>query len=190
MLSVEAAARYKLTQGPLAYGTAGFRARAERLDSTFFRMGMLASLRSRSRSGLAVGLMVTASHNAEPDNGIKLVDADGGMLHQSWEKHATALANSPPEDLATMLAQIVKDEGIPEDGCRGVVILGRDTRSHSARLAQISQEGIALLNAESVDAGLLTTPQLHHLVRRPTFPTPELHPTSSVWTTSAYAGRR
>ena len=30
--------------------------------------------------------MVTASHNAEPDNGIKMVDPDGGMLDASWEK--------------------------------------------------------------------------------------------------------
>ena len=62
---------------PLAYGTAGFRARAELLDSTFFRMGALAALRSRLRGGLAVGLMVTASHNPEPDNGIKLIDTEG-----------------------------------------------------------------------------------------------------------------
>ena len=62
---------------PLAYGTAGFRAKAELLDSTFFRMGALAALRSRLRGGLSIGLMVTASHNPEPDNGIKLIDADG-----------------------------------------------------------------------------------------------------------------
>jgi phosphoacetylglucosamine mutase len=30
--------------------------------------------------------MVTASHNAEPDNGIKMVDPDGGMLDASWEQ--------------------------------------------------------------------------------------------------------
>lgn len=37
---------------------------------------------------MAVGLMVTASHNAEPDNGIKMVDPNGGMLSQDWEGYA------------------------------------------------------------------------------------------------------
>lgn len=32
--------------------------------------------------------MVTASHNAEPDNGIKMVDPNGGMLSQDWEGYA------------------------------------------------------------------------------------------------------
>ncbi|CAN0285924.1 unnamed protein product, partial [Ectocarpus sp. 13 AM-2016] len=68
----------------------GFRDRAELLDSTFLRMGMLAVLRSR-KTGLAVGLMVTASHNAEPDNGIKMVDPNGGMLSQDWEGYAEVL---------------------------------------------------------------------------------------------------
>lgn len=37
---------------------------------------------------MAVGLMVTASHNLEPDNGVKMVDPNGGMLSQDWEGHA------------------------------------------------------------------------------------------------------
>lgn len=37
--------------------------------------------------------MITASHNPEPDNGVKLVDPMGEMLEQSWEKWATKLAN-------------------------------------------------------------------------------------------------
>lgn len=30
--------------------------------------------------------MVTASHNPERDNGIKIVDPDGGMMSLDWEK--------------------------------------------------------------------------------------------------------
>eukprot|EP00966_Prymnesium_polylepis_P077165 1787558-Prymnesium_polylepis.1 len=90
----------------LAYGTAGFRARADILESTFFRMGMLAVVRSRARDGLAVGLMVTASHNAEPDNGIKLIDVDGGMLAQSWEPDCTALANADDDKAEEVLAAL------------------------------------------------------------------------------------
>ena len=50
--------------------------------------GALAAMRSRGCGGAAVGLMVTASHNPEPDNGIKMVDPGGGMLAQSWEARA------------------------------------------------------------------------------------------------------
>jgi len=37
--------------------------------------------------------MITASHNPEEDNGVKLIDSDGEMLEASWEVHATNLAN-------------------------------------------------------------------------------------------------
>jgi len=41
----------------------------------------------------AIGVMITASHNPEEDNGVKLIDPAGEMLETAWETHATSLAN-------------------------------------------------------------------------------------------------
>ena len=48
----------------LQYGTAGFRTKADHLDHVMFRMGLLATLRSRNTKAI-IGVMVTASHNPE-----------------------------------------------------------------------------------------------------------------------------
>ena len=69
----------------LSYGTAGFRARADLLDAVFLRMGMLAALRA-IQGRTVIGVVVTASHNPIEDNGVKMIDADGGMLSREWEK--------------------------------------------------------------------------------------------------------
>lgn len=149
----------------LRYGVAGFRTRASLLDSTLLRMGMLAAARSRTL-GLAVGLVVTASHNAEPDNGVKLVDPDGGMLAQSWEAHCEALANAPDDQVATVLAGI----GGSADAAASAqpaprVFLAWDTRPSSERLAALASRGAELCGAQVSSFGVLTTPQLHHAVR-------------------------
>ncbi|EWM26015.1 phosphoacetylglucosamine mutase [Nannochloropsis gaditana] len=82
----------------LAYGTAGFRDTATLLDSTFQRMGVLAALRSIACGGQVIGLMVTASHNAVEDNGVKMIDPAGSMLAIEWEGHAATLANARTEE--------------------------------------------------------------------------------------------
>ena len=41
-----------------------------------------------------IGVMITASHNPAPDNGVKLVDPAGEMLEQAWEAIATQVANA------------------------------------------------------------------------------------------------
>lgn len=84
----------------LSYGTAGFRADASILESTVFRVGILAALRSLKTRSI-IGLMITASHNKVSDNGVKIADPSGGMLTQDWEPFADTMANAPtPQHLA------------------------------------------------------------------------------------------
>ncbi|KAJ3569762.1 hypothetical protein NP233_g4828 [Leucocoprinus birnbaumii] len=95
------------------YGTAGFRTLGDRLDSVVFRIGILAALRSMKHNSYAIGIMITASHNPEQDNGVKLVDPRGEMLEASWEAHATTLANARNStEFINSVQQIVESQNI------------------------------------------------------------------------------
>lgn len=143
----------------LAYGTAGFRDDSSVLSGAMARVGVLAALRSRSRGGV-VGVMVTASHNPERDNGAKVVDSDGGMLSPSWEPHAEALVNASSEDALQIVAAIE----VELTGTESTVLVGRDTRPHSLRLSDRVMAGARAAGARAIDVGELTTPQLHFFV--------------------------
>jgi len=118
----------------LLYGTAGFRDKHNLpLDYVFVRMGVLAYLRSLSLAGKNVGAVITASHNLEVDNGIKLVDVDGGMLCQLWEPLAVELANCKVDDFMTVCNRIVQEQNlVPDNSSSAFILIGRDTRPHSA----------------------------------------------------------
>ena len=143
------------------YGTAGFRADAALLDHVVYRMGFLAAARS-AVGQQAVGIMITASHNQAMDNGVKLVDFDGGMLVASFEKYATQLANA--EDPNTEFASILNDVGV-KDLSKAVVVVGRDTRDSSPRLAGLVKTAVENVGAVCLDLAVCTTPQLHFAVR-------------------------
>nr|XP_056712380.1 phosphoacetylglucosamine mutase [Euleptes europaea] len=144
------------------YGTAGFRSKAENLDHTMFRMGLLAVLRSKKTQS-TIGVMVTASHNPEEDNGVKLIDPLGEMLAPSWEEHATCLANAEEPELLTVLSDICQKEALDSQH-DAFVVIGRDTRSSSKKLSQSVIDGVTALGGQFRDYGLVTTPQLHYVV--------------------------
>uniref|UniRef100_A0A8C4EMD9 Phosphoacetylglucosamine mutase n=1 Tax=Dicentrarchus labrax TaxID=13489 RepID=A0A8C4EMD9_DICLA len=146
----------------LQYGTAGFRTNAKQLDHVMFRMGLLATLRSK-KTEATIGVMVTASHNPEEDNGVKLVDPMGEMVTPTWEGYATQLANAEQEDLLAALKDVIEKEAINMSQ-EANVFVGKDTRSSSASLSQAVLDGVSALGGHSKDYGLVTTPQLHYMV--------------------------
>lgn len=89
---------------------------------------MLIALRSMYLKSAAVGLMITASHNPQEDNGVKLIDPQGEMLDSSWERLASDLANAPSnEDVCIILIYIAGEYQINPSYIPRVFI-GRDTR--------------------------------------------------------------
>ncbi|KAI8817374.1 uncharacterized protein EV422DRAFT_541563 [Fimicolochytrium jonesii] len=161
----EAFAKHPKLDVKYTYGTAGFRTKANVLDSVIFTVGLLAVLRSQKHDGKYIGAMITASHNPAEDNGVKLVEPRGEMLAQSWEGYATELANAATaEELARILEDVVAKEGI-DTSKNANVIVGRDTRPSGEALVVALTDGVKALGGNIEDYGLMTTPQLHYLNR-------------------------
>lgn len=147
------------------YGTAGFRMKADLLAGVTFRVGLLAALRSRKLSSKAIGVMITASHNPAADNGVKVVDPMGEMLEQEWEAYATQLVNCPTDEaLVAKYRSLAEQLNINLDA-PGKVIYGRDTRPSGHRLVTALSDALEATGTQASDFKLLTTPQLHYLVR-------------------------
>ncbi|KAF6139643.1 hypothetical protein GIB67_033647 [Kingdonia uniflora] len=190
---LDSTSRFPIHQGvKLSYGTAGFRADGSILSSTVFRVGILAALRSLKTKSV-IGLMITASHNQVSDNGVKIADPSGGMLTQEWEPFADKLANagSAEELVRVSLSEVVKsmesdiqfqsskcykelliceftkEENISFEGKHHAeVLLARDTRPSGEYLLEAAKQGInSIVGAIATNMGILTTPQLHWMVR-------------------------
>ncbi|KAK0631942.1 hypothetical protein B0T14DRAFT_468319 [Immersiella caudata] len=160
-----ASAKHPTVPQVYKYGTAGFRMNADLLDGVTFRVGLLASLRSRNKSSTAIGVMITASHNPAVDNGVKIVDPLGDMLEQEWEQYATALVNAKSdEELVRIYNKLATDQKI-DLTAKAKVIYGRDTRPSGHTLVAALADALDATNTQHVDYKILTTPQLHYLVR-------------------------
>ena len=148
------------------YGTAGFRMNESLLDYVVFSVGMLAALRSKKLHGQTIGVMITASHNKAEDNGVKLVDPQGEMLDQDWEKYATYMANArTQEEAANTYMWMIKEVIKTDKDVEANVIFARDTRPSGDRLTKALIAGLEVVDAKYVDYKMLTTPQLHYLVK-------------------------
>eukprot|EP01054_Gregarina_sp_Poly1_P000023 Gregarina_sp_Poly_1__22@NODE_1004_length_5397_cov_173_232270_g704_i0_p1_GENE_NODE_1004_length_5397_cov_173_232270_g704_i0NODE_1004_length_5397_cov_173_232270_g704_i0_p1_ORF_typecomplete_len421_score49_89PGM_PMM_I/PF02878_16/2_3e10PGM_PMM_I/PF02878_16/4_2e10PGM_PMM_II/PF02879_16/0_00029PGM_PMM_II/PF02879_16/1_8e04PGM_PMM_III/PF02880_16/1_9e03PGM_PMM_III/PF02880_16/0_0053_NODE_1004_length_5397_cov_173_232270_g704_i08492111 len=161
----------RCTASQVNYGTAGFRSKAENLSHVMFRCGVLATLRSISHAGQAVGVCITASHNPEEDNGIKIVEPDGGMLSIAWEKYASDLVNCGDDGWQAVLEAISVElfhAGLEEILSKlkfsPWVVVARDTRTSSPELATHAINGIRAMSGRIVDCKEATTPMLHWAV--------------------------
>ncbi|CAM6128767.1 unnamed protein product [Calypogeia fissa] len=172
-----------------SYGTAGFRTDGSLLKSTVFRTGVLAALRSLCTKQ-ATGLMITASHNPVADNGIKLADPSGGMLTMEWEEYANELANTNDSNsFLQVIQEIVKKESIRlRSDIVGNVLLARDTRPSGAELLAAAKKGVETVHGVvAQEKGILTTPQLHWMVRA--FNRVEVDTESQYYDTLSFAFR-
>ncbi|KAF7588294.1 Phosphoacetylglucosamine Mutase [Aspergillus hancockii] len=161
----EAAAQYVKPEGKVfQYGTAGFRMKADVLNTVVFAVGLLAGLRSKKLSGQWIGVMVTASHNPAEDNGVKLVDPMGEMLEAEWEAYATKLANAPLDKIADVYEELIQEIDISMENPSRVVF-ARDTRASGSRLAGVLNAALTATDVEFQDLKFMTTPQLHYVVR-------------------------
>lgn len=153
----------------ISYGTAGFRDKAKYLGSIVMHTGILASLRSRHQASAAVGIIITASHNPNDDNGVKIIDVTGEMLTMNWEDFATKLANCQrPDETIAMVNDFATKMSIDlSESVKSNVVIARDTRTSGSVLSTAGKNGASLLCSPNdlVDFGILTTPQLHFIVR-------------------------
>lgn len=143
------------------YGTAGFRSHADNLDAVAFRCGVLMALRAKTLNKTC-GVMITASHNPECDNGVKLVDFNGEMIDEEWEHYATKLAQATNftefYDVVFKLSNNVKKINTSS----AYVLIGIDTRKSGKKLAQLCEKGVSsIMGVKFIHLGCVTTPELH-----------------------------
>lgn len=147
------------------YGTAGFRANASLLDDVVQRCGTLMALLSAHRKKY-VGIMITASHNPEEDNGVKLVDYTGEMIEGDWEVYANNIVNHEYEDLCFVSLLVMHNLHVSDLANARGVIIGVDTRQSGQHLKHLCASKIKELGGTVIDVGIVSTPELQFYVQQ------------------------
>ena len=125
------------------------------MDHVFLRCGLMAYLRA-AKLGTVTGCMVTASHNAEPDNGVKICESAGDMMAAEWEPYAAELANLESTDAVVSWVEALAEQQGFALGSAAEVYVGMDTRPTSPHLTSLVVTGVeAWAPASSVHAALV-----------------------------------
>eukprot|EP00529_Nitzschia_sp_RCC80_P010956 CAMPEP_0113510406 /NCGR_PEP_ID=MMETSP0014_2-20120614/38120_1 /TAXON_ID=2857 /ORGANISM="Nitzschia sp." /LENGTH=634 /DNA_ID=CAMNT_0000406357 /DNA_START=132 /DNA_END=2036 /DNA_ORIENTATION=+ /assembly_acc=CAM_ASM_000159 len=170
------------------YGTAGFRFDATVMDAVLVRVGIFCtwwylqirkkqqndSLSSQSQSQQqdnvvvdTIGIMVTASHNDESYNGVKLVDPMGEILADDVVcQQLTDYVNGSDsnDDVKPWLDSLASSDFPDPQNTTCIIHVGHDTRSHSPSLTKLAVDAIQALGGKVIHHGVTTTPLLHHTV--------------------------
>lgn len=144
------------------YGTAGFRYNADKLDGIVFRCGVLMGIHSLLKEKNN-GIMITASHNPESDNGVKLIGQNGEMIGDRWKTRMNELMKCKTFDMFKTYIQSLLSEK-KNVYVKRHVFIGVDTRPSGKRLALICEAGVQSVGGKAVNLGYLTTPELHYYV--------------------------
>ena len=158
-----------------AYGTAGFRYKADWMEGLFVRVGIVSAFLLNNNDddtnnnshvdGGNMGLMVTASHNDESYNGIKVSNPDGSMMTPDQERLMVEWVNQKDLQPWKIRLESYFDDKRKNKNAKEVVLhVGRDTRSHSQSLTDLAIRGAKAMGITVIDHGILTTPMLHHIV--------------------------
>lgn len=154
---------------PAYYGTAGYRSKTSDQNNILCRASLIAYLRSTTFAGKIIGVMITASHNPIEYNGVKIIDHNGDMLDETWEGYSDRVVNCEDKDLPRAMKKILRscsNQSELGEGVRAHVVLGRDTRASGEELCKNIRCVLTRLNCTVDDYGVVTTPELHFLVRR------------------------
>ena len=138
----------------LKYGTSGFRCDSEKLIKYSKKIGeSLAHLMIICKSLKGVlSVIVTASHNPEKDNGIKIVDYEGKMIDKLQSEYLEYYVNNS------------KKQKIFIEKTNFKVIIGKDTRNTGNEIINLISEGIKkVANCNIIRVGYITTPIIHFL---------------------------
>lgn len=151
------------------FGTSGYRGNSDELLNTLCRASLIAMIRSSTFCGKMIGIMITASHNKNTDNGIKIIDHNGDYIEKNLEEYCDEIVNTSDKDLLKTLNKVNRKLGTVRDlgnGPNALIAIGRDTRESGEMFEKKIKEVLEMFGTRVICYGLVTTPQLHFLVRQ------------------------